>query len=90
MGRMPAVDRAVLRVAVFELLTDAVPRAVVIDEAVELAKEYSTENSGRFVNGVLAGVLGKRTGSSAQAVVEAHAESAPTATVASAAHDEEE
>lgn len=53
--RMAAIDRSVLRLAVFELIerTD-VPVAVVIDEAVELVKQYSTEDSGRFVNGVLA------------------------------------
>jgi N utilization substance protein B len=55
--RMPAVDRAVLRVATFELLgRPDVPTAVVLSEAVELAGEYSTEESGRFVNGVLASV----------------------------------
>lgn len=52
--RMPVVDRTVLRMATYELLEHAeVPVAVVIDEAVELAKQYSTENSGAFVNGVL-------------------------------------
>jgi N utilization substance protein B len=53
-SRMPAVDRAILRLATFELLerTDT-PVAVVIDEAVELAKEYSTDASSGFVNGVL-------------------------------------
>jgi len=56
-NRMPAVDRALLRLAVYELLhRDDVPTAVVLDEAVELAKEYSTENSARFVNGLLAAV----------------------------------
>ncbi len=53
--RMPNVDRAVLRLASWELLHNAeIPSAVAIDEAVELAKEYSTEDSSRFVNGVLA------------------------------------
>lgn len=52
--RMPNVDRAVLRIASWEMLYNAeVPNAVAIDEAVELAKEYSTEDSSRFVNGVL-------------------------------------
>lgn len=52
--RMPNVDRAVLRLASWELLHNAeVPEAVVIDEAVELAKQYSTDDSARFVNGVL-------------------------------------
>ncbi|MFT4213074.1 MAG: transcription antitermination factor NusB [Microbacterium sp.] len=52
--RMPAVDRAVLRIGVWEILcNDEVPDAVAIDEAVELAKEFSTEESGAFVHGVL-------------------------------------
>ncbi|MCL6593122.1 MAG: transcription antitermination factor NusB [Alicyclobacillus sp.] len=56
--RLARVDLSVLRLAVYELLYEpAVDLAVVIDEAVELAKEYSTEESGRFVNGVLARVL---------------------------------
>ena len=55
--RMAVVDRIVLRLAVAELLDpEGPPPAVVIDEAVELAKEYSTEESGRFVNGILATV----------------------------------
>ena len=55
--RMPALDRAILRVGVFELRERAeVPTAVVIDEAVRLAKRFSTDDSGRFVNGVLAAV----------------------------------
>ena len=55
--RMPATDRAILRMAVWELQerTD-VPTAVVISEAVELAKRYSTDDSGRFVNGVLSAI----------------------------------
>lgn len=61
LGRMPAVDRAVLRLGSYELLwRDDVPAAVVIDEAVELAKALSTEESPRFVNGVLARVLRDR------------------------------
>jgi N utilization substance protein B len=57
-ARMPDVDRAVLRLAVYELMyRDDVPHAVVIDEAVELAKTLSTDESPRFVNGVLARVL---------------------------------
>ncbi|MEV8133744.1 transcription antitermination factor NusB [Microbacterium aurantiacum] len=54
LARMPAVDRAVLRIGVWEILfNDAVPPAVAIDEAVELAKEYSTDDSGSFVHGIL-------------------------------------
>ncbi len=53
--RMPAVDRSVLRIGVWELLHNPeVPAAVAIDEAVDLAKQYSTEESGAFVHGVLA------------------------------------
>ena len=53
--RMPAVDRSILRLAVFELLYEPeTPDAVVVSEAVRLAKLYSTEKSSGFVNGVLA------------------------------------
>lgn len=62
LDRMPAVDRNVLRVAVYEMLEcPQVPLAVVISEAVEVAKCYSTEESGRWVNGVLAGVAADAT-----------------------------
>lgn len=55
--RMPALDRAILRLAIYELIDRRdIPVAVVIDEAVELAKRFSTDDSGRFVNGVLATV----------------------------------
>jgi N utilization substance protein B len=53
-SRMPVLDRTILRLATWELMDRPdVPVAVVIDEAVELAKQYSTEQSGSFVNGVL-------------------------------------
>ena len=53
-ARMPALDRAVLRMGTFELRHQPeVPVAVVINEAVELAKRFSTDDSARFVNGVL-------------------------------------
>jgi N utilization substance protein B len=56
--RMPPVDRAVLRVALYELLwCESVPDAVAIDEAVELAKSLSTDASPSFVNGLLSRVL---------------------------------
>ncbi|MDQ6849599.1 MAG: transcription antitermination factor NusB [Actinomycetota bacterium] len=59
--RMPDVDRAVLRLGIFELLwRPDVPDAVVIDEAVELVKALSTGDSPRFVNGVLGRVLRER------------------------------
>jgi N utilization substance protein B len=52
--RMPAVDRAILRIAVYELLySTEVPPAVVVNEAVDSAKVLSTDDSPRFVNGVL-------------------------------------
>lgn len=52
--RMPLIDKSLLRVAVFELLWgDDVPTAVVINEAIELAKRFSTPESGAFVNGLL-------------------------------------
>lgn len=52
--RMPSLDRTILRVACLELrFREGVPAAVAIDEAVEAAKEMSTEDSSRFVNGVL-------------------------------------
>ena len=55
--RMPVLDLSVMRLAVFELIERPhVPTAVVLNEAVELAKRYSTDDSGRFVNGVLAAI----------------------------------
>ena len=54
--RMPAVDRALLRLAAYELLHTATPKGVVISEAVSLAKEYSTARSGAFINGVLSAI----------------------------------
>jgi N utilization substance protein B len=60
LDRMPAIDRNILRMSTFELLgAPAVPVAVVIDEAVELARDYSTDESSRFVNGVLAAIAPK-------------------------------
>jgi len=54
LSRMGRVDRNVLRIGTHELLNNPeVPRAVVIDEAVELAKRFGSEDSGAFVNGVL-------------------------------------
>ena len=63
-GRMPAVDRNVLRIGTYELLSTDTPVGVVISEAVELAKRYSTSGSGRFVNGVL-GAIARRERSDA-------------------------
>ncbi|MBC5800065.1 MAG: transcription antitermination factor NusB [Candidatus Eremiobacteraeota bacterium] len=55
LDRLPTVDRIVLRMSVYELNHHPqTPRAVVINEALELVKKFSTDDSGRFVNGVLA------------------------------------
>ena len=59
LDRMPVIDLNVLRIASFELAErPEVPVAVVLDEAVELAKRFSTDDSGRFVNGVLSALAG--------------------------------
>lgn len=65
LDRQPAVDRNILRIALYEIkFADSVPPVVAIDEAVELAKKYSTAESGKFVNGVLAGYLREQSKSS--------------------------
>lgn len=53
LARMSVVDRNVLRLATFELLTQTAPVKVIINEAIELAKKYGSADSGKFVNGVL-------------------------------------
>ncbi len=60
--QMPGVDKAVLRIALFELLIDDIehtPVKAVINEAVELAKHFGSDNSSRFVNGVLGTVVSR-------------------------------
>ena len=60
--RMPAVDRNVLRLAIYEMLFEPdTPKLVVVDEAIELAKKFGSEQSGRFVNGLLDGLLKQHT-----------------------------
>lgn len=60
-SRMASVDRTLLRVACYEILfLDDVPAAVAVDEAVAAAKELSTEDSGRFVNGILGRIVRER------------------------------
>jgi N utilization substance protein B len=60
---MPVVDRTLLRIAIYELVERSeIPTAAIISEAVELAKTYSTDESGRFVNGVLGSVAGEVRG----------------------------
>lgn len=51
--RMPVVDRNILRLAIFELMQNAVPAPIVIDEALELARQFSGDESMSFINGVL-------------------------------------
>lgn len=59
--RMPTIDRNILRLALYEMLyEDNVPNVVIVDEAIELAKRFGSENSSRFVNGLLDGVLKSR------------------------------
>lgn len=53
MDRMPTVDRNILRLAVYEMIFAGTPAAVAIDEALELARKFSNEESVQFVNGVL-------------------------------------
>lgn len=56
--RMASVDRAILRLAIYEILhQDDVPDGVVADEAVEMAKGFSTAESGKFINGILGSVI---------------------------------
>ncbi|MGD0015232.1 MAG: transcription antitermination factor NusB [Bryobacteraceae bacterium] len=63
--RMPAVDRNILRLAIYELLEGASPAAVVIDEALELARRFSGEESVPFINGVLDAVRRELPGQAA-------------------------
>ena len=58
--RMPAVDRAILRLAVYEINFAELEPAIAISEAVSLANELSTDESGAFVNGVLSAVVATR------------------------------
>lgn len=62
LSRMPAVDRAIVRVALWEIqYNDEVPNGVAVDEAVELATKLSTDDSPAFVNGLLGAVIGPRS-----------------------------
>lgn len=59
--RLAAVDRNILRLAMYELIYESgTPHAVVIDEAIEIAKKFGAKDSGRFVNGVLDGFVRRR------------------------------
>jgi len=68
--RMPWVDRSILRLAAFELMARAdVPTGVILSEAVELAKRFSTEEAGRFVNGLLSNLAREVRPGSAEAPI---------------------
>lgn len=61
--RLGVIEKNILRIATYELLfKDEIPAAIIIDEAVELAKEYGNENSSSFVNGILDCILHKEIG----------------------------
>jgi N utilization substance protein B len=68
---MAAVDRNVLRLATFELLHTDAPASVVIDEAIELARDFGSERSPAFVNGVLDAIARGREGAGADGAVAA-------------------
>jgi transcription antitermination protein NusB len=53
LSRMAVIDRLILRLAVYELLHSDTPRPVIINEAIELSKKFSTDDSAKFINGVL-------------------------------------
>jgi N utilization substance protein B len=62
LDRMPTLDRAIMRVATWEIIyNDDVPDSVAVNEAVELAKEYSTDDSPAFINGLLNKISSTKT-----------------------------
>ena len=62
LDRMPNLDRAILRVAVWEIIYNTdVPDAVAVNEAVDMAKELSTDDSGSFINGLLSRIVSTKT-----------------------------
>ncbi|MBD3271678.1 MAG: transcription antitermination factor NusB [Elusimicrobia bacterium] len=62
LGRMAAIDRNILRLCTYEMLHyPRTPISVIIDEGVEIAKEYSTNDSGKFVNGILDKIKSERS-----------------------------
>jgi len=67
-SRQPAVDRALLRLAYYEMASGKAPRKVAIDEAVELARRFSTEKSPAFVNALLDAAMRKLEGSAVETV----------------------
>ncbi len=72
--RMPAVDRNILRLAVYEMLYDPdTPQLVAVDEAIDLAKRFGSEQSSRFVNGLLDGLLKEHAVNSPPTAEDGHA-----------------
>lgn len=67
--RMPSVDRNILRLSAFELLEGKLPYAVIIDEALELARRYSGNESVAFVNGVLDSIRARQPKTAAEAAI---------------------
>ena len=61
LSRMAAIDRNILRLAIYELLTSETPKGVVINEAIEVAKRFSAPESGQFVNGILDAIATSRS-----------------------------
>jgi N utilization substance protein B len=87
--RMPALDRALLRLGIFELLhRPDVPTGAVISEAVELAQRFSTDESSRFVNGMLARIAEAARPSEAGSISEAELVDAEAVGAHAAEHDE--
>ena len=77
--RQPAVDRAILRLACYELRQEGSQPKVVINEAVEMAKRFSTEKSAAFVNGILGKVFRALKGEDPQAQPQAQPQAEPPA-----------
>lgn len=67
-SRQPAVDRAILRLAYYEMASGKAPKKVAIDEAVELARRFSTEKSPAFVNALLDAAMRKLDGAAVEPV----------------------
>jgi N utilization substance protein B len=66
LGRIAPIDRNILRIAIFELVyCDEIPPKVTLDEAVELGKEYGSDDSGSFINGILDRILSSEVASKA-------------------------
>lgn len=78
-SRMAVIDRNVLRLAAYELMfCDDIPPKVAINEAIELGKRYSTENSGKFINGILDKIKSRVAEGTTGTPMDEDAESAPT------------